>query len=259
MQYIDRTTYQYPLDRWNLMARNPEIGSKTNYTPADLEVLNVWEVQTRSSNLNPNYHQICEEKQPIQIDGIWYQDWVIREMSAEEYQTVETAQWAQVNQQLHTLTDREVRYLADGNVVLANVKIYDYTLPVGNNNVVIHQSKVTINGIQIDLIPEGGIYIDDVRIDLTHDEAIIADTISYAFTHDPQPPPASLPPVSNVFIANVTLVVDPYPSVIQEIPYHGPEVTQEQLHDYLAELIAISHQPNPFLIKWPPDPFQPPV
>jgi hypothetical protein len=126
MFYIDRTTKQYPLNRWEAMSRNPDISGAINWDDATLAALNVWPVWARATAVQPNYDQKCIESDPIEIDGSWYQSWIAVSLSQEELDTKLAEQWQAVIQTQQAILATNVEILPSGNVILASAADLDH-------------------------------------------------------------------------------------------------------------------------------------
>lgn len=118
MYYIDRTTKEYPLDRWQVMSRNPSISSAINWDDATLEALNVYPVWAKAADVRPNYDQKCVEGAPQEIDGQWYQSWVLVSLTPDELKEATDQQWDVVRTTQQILLNQNVIVQPNGNVVM---------------------------------------------------------------------------------------------------------------------------------------------
>jgi hypothetical protein len=256
MYYIDRTTRQYPLDRWTVMERNPEISKPINWDDAICEALNVWPVYPRPSQTYPNWDQKCIESNPIEIDGVWYQNWLVVPLTPEELDESTQQQWNVVIQTQETILSSNVEILPSGNVVPAPAIEYDYSLPSNLDNIVIQSGNVYVDGIEISTTV---VIVNDEPADISINQAIVSDDISVLPDGTVQISSTGSDEVadtSNLIVVasgNVEIVL-PYPQEIA-IPYTGPEATAEQYQEYISAVSNVTAQPNPFEITWPASPF----
>jgi hypothetical protein len=256
MFYIDRTTKEYPLDRWTVMGRDPEISKPINWDDAICAALNVWPVHPRPTQTLPNYDQKCIETDPIEIDGRWYQEWVVVSLTPEELEEKTQQQWDMIIQAQQTILSANVEVLPDGNVTPAPTVAYDYTLPTDLDNIVIQSSNVYVDG---QLIPTNTVIVNDEPADISIDQAVVGGNIAVLSNGTVQISASSTEEIeespSLVVVASGNVeIIDPYPREIL-IPYTGPEATEQQYQDYIIAVEQVTDQPNPFEIVWPPNPF----
>jgi len=98
MNYIDRTTNQYPLTRHEVIPRNLTAGLKNNWGLEELELLNVWPVYPTTPDLVPAVNQKVVESTPLYntTDNKYHQTWVLVELTPEELEQKIADQWAYV-------------------------------------------------------------------------------------------------------------------------------------------------------------------
>jgi hypothetical protein len=85
---------------------------------ATLEALNVYPVWARAADTIPDHGYKNIEGNPQEIDGQWYQSWVLTQMTPEETQEETDQQWATVKQQQQFILNQTVIVNPDGNVAL---------------------------------------------------------------------------------------------------------------------------------------------
>lgn len=255
MFYMDRTTLEYPLDRWTVMERNPEISTPINWDDSICASLNVWPVYARSAQQALNYDQKYIESAPVEIEGIWYQNWIVVDLTSEELKEKTQQQWNIIIQTQQVISSTNVVILPNGNVTVAPTIVYDYDLP-NENNIVINGGNVYVDN---EPILTETVIVNGEAADINIDQAIVGSNISVEYdnamvmhisTAD------DIQPESNVIVVaggNVDVVM-PYPQEIQ-IPYIDPEVPNSQYEDYMIQVLSVTSQPNPFEIVWPMSPF----
>jgi hypothetical protein len=238
------------------MERDPEVSKLINWDDAICAALNVWPVYPRPTQQLPNYDQICIETDPIEIDGRWYQDWIVVPLTPEELEEKTQQQWDVVIQTQQAILSTNVEVLSDGNVVPAPTVTYDYTLPADLDNIVIQSSNVYVDG---QLIPTNTVIVNDEPTDVSIDQAIVGGNISVLPDGTVQISAASTEESqetsSLIVVASGNVeIVNPYPQEIL-IPYTGPEATEQQYQAYIVAVKQVTDQSNPFEIVWPVSPF----
>lgn len=119
MYYMDKTTKEYPLNRWQVMSRNMSISSDIEWDDATLEALNVYPVWAKAADTIPARGEKYVEGNPQEIDGKWYQSWVLTLLTTEELQQETDQQWATIRQQQQLILNQNVIVKSDGNVSLS--------------------------------------------------------------------------------------------------------------------------------------------
>ncbi len=259
MYYMDRTTREYPLDRWKVMERNPDISKPINWDDGICAALNVWPVYARAAQTLPRYDETCIETDPIEISGVWYQSWIVVPLTPAELEEKTQQQWNMVIQDQQAILSANVEILPSGNVVPAPFTRYDYALPADLDNIIIQSSNVYVDG---QLIPTTTVIVNDAPADIAVDQAITGSNIQVLPGDDGMVIQISSdgnvaePSGSNLIVVasgNVE-VISPYPQIII-IPWEGSEATAEQYQGYVTGVEQVTDQPNPFEIIWPPSPF----
>lgn len=116
MNYIDRTTRQYPLTRHEVIPRNLTAGLKNNWGPDELEILNVWPVYPTTPNLTPALNQKVVESTPVlnSQDNKYYQTWVLVELTRQEIEEKTKQRWEEVRRaRNHALAQADIMVLPD--------------------------------------------------------------------------------------------------------------------------------------------------
>lgn len=182
---MDRTTHEYPLSRFDVEQRNPDISGAQVWDDAILIALNIYDVLPRESQLTPQYNQKVVETTPIEINGQWFQDWVLQPLSAEEYDQAKELEWQKVIATQNEILNSNIVIDNNGQIQLPPVIVYDYTLPAGNFNVFVQDGTVTINDIQfnkVNFIINNTAYVPNPNQVLVTDNLIVtSDNPIYYF------------------------------------------------------------------------------
>lgn len=92
--YIQQPDNRYPYTIKQLRRDNPQVSFPDQMPEALLAEYGVYPVQTVPAPRYDSLVQVCAELPPAEVDGVWTQQWGVRDKTAEEL--------AQVREQLHT-------------------------------------------------------------------------------------------------------------------------------------------------------------
>jgi hypothetical protein len=117
----NNTIIEYPYDINLLYEENSDVSFPNPLNADVLALFDVYEVQQTKKPVISPITQVCEEIDPILVDGKWQQNWFVRNKTSEEQEAYKKQEEEKVRQKRDTL-------LSESDWVVA--KSYEFGEPV---------------------------------------------------------------------------------------------------------------------------------